>query len=24
VGCLLGILLLGGRTRNNTQPKFAH
>jgi hypothetical protein len=24
VGCLLGILLLSGRTRNNTQPKFAH
>jgi hypothetical protein len=23
VGCLLGILLLGGRTRNNSQPKFA-
>ena len=23
VGCLLGILLLGGRTKNNTQPKFA-
>ena len=22
-GCLLGILLLGGRTRNNSQPKFA-
>ena len=22
-GCLLGILLLGGRTRNNRQPKFA-
>jgi hypothetical protein len=24
VGCLLGILLLGGRIRNNHQPKFAH
>ncbi len=24
VGCLLGILLLGGRTRNNSQSKFAH
>jgi hypothetical protein len=24
VGCLLGILLLSGRTRNNAQPKFAH
>ena len=23
VGCLLGILLLDGRTRNNSQPKFA-
>jgi uncharacterized membrane protein len=23
VGCLLGILLLGGRTRNDSQPKFA-
>jgi hypothetical protein len=23
VGCLLAILLLGGRTRNNSQPKFA-
>jgi hypothetical protein len=23
VGCLLGILLLGGRTRNNSQPTFA-
>jgi hypothetical protein len=23
-GCLLGILLLSGRTRNNAQPKFAH
>ena len=23
-GCLLGIQLLGGRTRNYTQPKFAH
>jgi hypothetical protein len=24
VGCLLGILLLSGKTRNNSQPKFAH
>ena len=24
VGCLLGILLFGGRTRSNTQPKFAN
>jgi hypothetical protein len=23
VGCMLGILLLGGRTRSNSQPKFA-
>ncbi len=23
VGCLLGILLAGGRTRNNSQPNFA-
>ncbi len=23
VGCLLGVLLLGGRTRNNRQPQFA-
>jgi hypothetical protein len=23
-GCLLGILLLGGKTRNTSQPKFAH
>jgi hypothetical protein len=22
-GCLLGVLLLGGRTRNNSQPTFA-
>jgi hypothetical protein len=22
-GCMLGILLLGGRTRSNSQPKFA-
>ena len=24
VGCLLGILLFGGRTRNNSQPQFAN
>jgi hypothetical protein len=24
VGCLLGILLLGGGTRNNSQPQFAN
>jgi intracellular septation protein A len=24
LGCLFGILLLGGRTRNNSQPHFAN